>query len=175
MFVLSFTSYFSHYPLPINHILTLCSLSVGLVQLNMNGTKKYDENGEALEVYDQEDIMSMARAWTGLIQRHGRTIRGNAEQGWATDPLHMWIPDKPVSTKPQSQNTGRDIFPKTSLTGGYIGDGVGLCSDLPGRDHLRKGAIYRLLGQRSTTELMYENVQKWEEGESNWKCCAHYF
>ena len=55
-------------------------ISVGLVQLNMDGTKKYNDNGDEVVVYDQEDIMSMARAWTGLVQRHDRTLRGNAEK-----------------------------------------------------------------------------------------------
>jgi hypothetical protein len=41
--------------------------------------------------------------------------------------------------------------------GGYIGDrNYPLCTDLPKRHALRKGATYRLLGSSNTPELMYE-------------------
>lgn len=40
--------------------------------------------------------------------------------------------------------------------GGYIGDNYPLCTDLPKRHALRKGATFRLLGSSNTPELMYE-------------------
>ena len=50
----------------------------------------------------------------------------------------------------------RDIYPKSDLLGGYIGDGYPLCADLPGKDHLRKGATYRLQGRNSNPSLQLD-------------------
>ena len=48
----------------------------------------------------------------------------------------------------------RDPFPKSNLNGGFIGDGIQLCSDLPPQPFLKAGAGYRLLGGKATPELM---------------------
>jgi uncharacterized protein (DUF1800 family) len=51
--------------------------SVGLVQLNLNGTIKKDANGKSLETYTQKDVIEMSRALTGWkwaepeVQRKG--------------------------------------------------------------------------------------------------------
>jgi uncharacterized protein (DUF1800 family) len=39
--------------------------SVGLVQLNMDGTPKRDANGKVLETYSQKDVIEITRALTG--------------------------------------------------------------------------------------------------------------
>lgn len=51
----------------------------------------------------------------------------------------------------------RDKFPKSDMTGGYIGDGYPLCVDLPEKMWLRRGAKYRLLGAKKTPELMEDD------------------
>jgi hypothetical protein len=50
----------------------------------------------------------------------------------------------------------RDVFPKSNLYGGYLGDGFPLCEDLPERLFLRVGAKYRILGSSPQPELVYE-------------------
>ena len=40
--------------------------SIGLVELNMDGTPKLDANGELIESYDNEDVIGLARVFTGL-------------------------------------------------------------------------------------------------------------
>ena len=40
--------------------------SVGLIQLNTNGTPLLDHHGESKPVYSNDDIMEYARAWTGF-------------------------------------------------------------------------------------------------------------
>ena len=118
--------------------------TTGLVMLNQDGTPKLDTDGNATAVYDNEDIMSFARAWTGF-QRF--TARGNIESHDNSNRLDpMFIVE-----------AWRDRFPKTSLTDGYIGDGFPLCVDLPERMFLRKGAKYRLLGPNPLPELMKDN------------------
>lgn len=52
------------------------------------------------------------------------------------------------------QSGWRDKFPKTDMTGGYIGDGYPLCVDLPEKMFLKKGGSYRLLGASHMPELM---------------------
>ena len=51
----------------------------------------------------------------------------------------------------------RDKFPKSDMTGGYIGDSYPLCVDLPDKMYLRKGATYRLMGSKHMPELMYDD------------------
>ena len=118
--------------------------TVGLIQLNSDGTPKVNlETGMPLETYTNDDIESLARAWTGFDRT---AVRGNYEEvrtGTADnrlDPMHI-VPD------------WRDPFPKSHLNGGFIGDGYLLCQDLPRQSFLKKGAKYRLLGGKSSPEL----------------------
>mmetsp|Transcript_41477 Transcript_41477/g.125635 ORF Transcript_41477/g.125635 Transcript_41477/m.125635 type:complete len:267 (+) Transcript_41477:1846-2646(+) len=65
--------------------------SIGLFELNMDGTKKIDSNGEPISTYTPEDITSYARAWTGFTKN---IYRGNAEQqgnagGQRIDPMRI--------------------------------------------------------------------------------------
>lgn len=48
--------------------------------------------------------------------------------------------------------------------GGYIGDRkYPLCTDLPKRHALRKGATFRLLGTKNTPDLIYEQTYWWAD------------
>ena len=78
--------------------------------------------------------MSYTRAWTGLTMQEYK--RGNLEDE-STDRVDPMTIDREK----------RDVFPKTDLMGGYIGDGVPLCADLPAKMHLRKVSriLYYLL------------------------------
>jgi len=40
--------------------------SIGLVELNLDGTPKLDENGEEIPTYDQDTIVNLARIFTGF-------------------------------------------------------------------------------------------------------------
>lgn len=118
--------------------------TTGLDILNPDGTPKLDENGSPMQVYDNDDIMSFARGWTGF-QRY--SARGNIEShdnSNRLDPMYI-VQD------------WRDRFPKTDLTGGYIGDKYPLCTELPDKMFLRKGAKYRLLGATPLPELIEDN------------------
>jgi len=122
--------------------------STGLYLLNIDGTPKLDENRRPILVYTNDEIMSFARIWTGFDYQQSR---GNVEDDWSgnrLDPMRI-------------QALWRDKFPKSDLSGGYIGDGYPLCVDLPSKMFLRKGAAYRLLGSSSSPELM--------EDDSNFK------
>ena len=53
--------------------------SVGLVQLNLNGTTKRDANGKLLETYSQKDVIEITRALTGWnsAEPNGKRKSGN--------------------------------------------------------------------------------------------------
>ena len=54
----------------------------------------------------------------------------------------------------------RDSFPKLGLDQTYVGDGLPLCSDLPDRHFLRKGAAYILLGSIPTPQY-HDEPSEW--------------
>eukprot|EP00586_Coscinodiscus_wailesii_P011040 CAMPEP_0172493050 /NCGR_PEP_ID=MMETSP1066-20121228/24373_1 /TAXON_ID=671091 /ORGANISM="Coscinodiscus wailesii, Strain CCMP2513" /LENGTH=895 /DNA_ID=CAMNT_0013263005 /DNA_START=387 /DNA_END=3071 /DNA_ORIENTATION=+ len=127
--------------------------SVGLWQLNMDGSKKLDDDGNPLHAYDSTDIMNMARAWTGLSRARG--ARGNAQSSY-------WGPHVDIMN---IRREYRDIYPKADILGGYIGDRYPLCADLPFQDHLSKGATYRLLGGKNNPELQ-KDFFRWEGNDN---------
>ena len=118
--------------------------SVGLIHLNIDGTPQKDEMDELIETYDSDDILSYSRAWTGFDQQDRR---GNTDaRTLRVDPMDV-------------RGDWHDIFPKTDLLGGYVGDRYPLCSDLPSKHHLQAGATYRLLGSKSTPEWLEDPSQ----------------
>jgi len=120
--------------------------TIGLVQLNPDGTVVVDEeSGAPIENYDNEDIITGARLWTAFERQ---SLRGNIE------PAAFWLNRiDPMRVTARY----RDRFPKMNLYDGYIGDGYPLCAELPLRSFLRKGARFRLLGSSSRPELQYED------------------
>jgi uncharacterized protein (DUF1501 family)/uncharacterized protein (DUF1800 family) len=110
--------------------------SIGPYLLNEDGTRQTDADGNDKASYDIEDIENFARAWTGFKTQ---PMRGNSENSQLIDPMRI-------------DSTERDHYPKTVPTGGYLGDNVALCVDLPSKAFLRKGAKYRFLGKNSIPE-----------------------
>jgi hypothetical protein len=57
----------------------------------------------------------------------------------------------------------RDLFPKTNLYDGHLGDGYPLCADLPDRHFLSKGARWSYIGHspgaRSQPEAIHEQTK----------------
>ena len=119
--------------------------STGLNKLNIDGTPVLDSEGQPIQAYTNEEIMSFARIWTGFDYQQGRgNVEENTWSGNRHDPMKI-------------QAGWRDKFPKTDMTGGYIGDGYPLCTDLPAKMYLKKGAQYRLLGSSHMPELMEDD------------------
>ena len=84
--------------------------SVGLYQLNMDGSTVYKENGNPADTYSIDDIVSYSRGWTGFVMRSERGGAATSHSGFqdrTLDPMMINI-DK------------RDWFPKTNLVGGFI-------------------------------------------------------
>lgn len=131
--------------------------TIGLLKLNEDGTPVIDlATGKIEETYTNEDIESFARAWTGFSRQ---AVRGNYEtitRGSSDNRLD------PMYIEPN----WRDPFPKSNLYGGYIGDGYIPCTDLPPQSFLMKGAKYRLLGSKSSPELMLD-PEEYSSGVDN--------
>ena len=120
--------------------------SIGLVKLNPDGTVVVDEeSGAPIENYDNEDIITGARLWTGFERQ---SLRSNIE---AANYYRNRIDPMRVTAR------YRDRFPKMNLYDGYVGDGYPICVDLPFQSFLRKGAKFRLLGASKRPELQYED------------------
>ena len=111
--------------------------TIGLWQLNMDGTRVLDKNGQPVATYDNDDVMSFAKVWTGTDRQ---TSRGNMESKTGIGAGNLV---DPVQLKPQ----WRDYFPKTSLGTGYLGDGYPLCLEMPSRAFLSRGAKYKYTKQ----------------------------
>ena len=117
--------------------------TVGLHKLNMDGTPILDSNGAKIPTYDNDDIMTFARAWTAFDQE---PFRSNIE----IDPFANIGRSKNWIDPMQIKAVHRDMFPKLDTLDGYIGDRVPLCSDLPSRSFLRAGAVYEYVGAAIT-------------------------
>lgn len=63
--------------------------SLGLYQLNQDGTPKLNDQGETNRTYTNDDIEEYARVWTGFL-RQGE--RGNIEKlnGNQIDPMKVF-------------------------------------------------------------------------------------
>ena len=58
--------------------------SIGVFKLNMDGSHQLGENGKPEHTYDTDDIMNMARVWTGAERDY--RYRGGAESWGAWGP-----------------------------------------------------------------------------------------
>lgn len=76
--------------------------SVGLVQLNLNGTPKRDANGKLLETYSQKDVIEITRALTGWNHAEPEIKRSSANFANYGKPM--------VSTWPDQHDTGSKTF-----------------------------------------------------------------
>ena len=87
--------------------------SIGVAQLNMDGTSKLDEDGDTINTYTTNDIRSYARVWTGFMKQ---TMRGNVENKrhgiGNNDPMIMvrWVQRNLFNIAIFSEDVMRLIF-----------------------------------------------------------------
>jgi len=125
--------------------------SIGILKLNSDGTPKVDPaTGLPIPTYQNEDIQVFARAWTGSYHQKRRS---NIELGGDWEPNRI----DPMRINPD----WRDVYPKMDLNDGFIGDSYPLCSDLPEKQFLKKGAKYILLGSSSLAEYQSGDMDWW--------------
>ena len=97
--------------------------------LNEDGTEVVDGDEAPIPTYQNEDVVTHAKAWTGFVPR---ALRGNQE-------VRHGIPHNAVDHL-FVEAAWRDVTPKMDLFKGHIGDGIPLCTDMPDRLFLRAGA-----------------------------------
>lgn len=120
--------------------------------MNTDGTYILRPDGMPKETYTVDDIFSYARAWTGFDapkDRGGVSTAERQSNDKLIDPMDL-------------SHSFRDKFPKSNLIGGYIGDHVPLCEDLPAKHFLRKGATYLALGA-DATPVLHHDRSDWSE------------
>ena len=62
--------------------------TIGVYELNQDGTRKQDANGKYISAYSMDDIVEFARAWTGFraSKRRGNSV---AENGNRINPMKV--------------------------------------------------------------------------------------
>ena len=116
--------------------------TIGLFELNEDGTQVFDDSGKPKETYTNEGIEAFARAWTGFDRQ---PARGNYEDRRRGSTDNRLDPMQVIAAY-------RDPFPKADLTGGFLGDRYLRCVDLPSQSFLKKGAVYTLRGSSPVSE-----------------------
>ena len=79
--------------------------TIGLSMLNGDGTEVLDQDGNPVETYTNEDIVTFARAWTGF---EPSATRSNVE----TKNIALFGTN---GIDPMNIPEGRDVFPKLGL------------------------------------------------------------
>lgn len=128
--------------------------SIGLWELNQDGSYKLDANSQKIATYTNLDIMSFAKVWTGYTRAPLRSnIQSHHESEWLSenmiDPMLL-------------RAYYRDATPKISLQGGYLGDGYPLCSAvtaLPDKHFLMRGAKYKFTGSASVLGAEFDDTE----------------
>lgn len=124
----------------------------GLALRNDDGTLILDEDGNEIQTYTNFDISEYAKVYVGLDEQK---VRGNVEGNhWSNqiDPLQVNAKTK-------------DYFPKLGINNTFVGDGYPLCSDIPVKHFLKKGATYIILGAKSNPDLV--NEPEWWHGSAD--------
>ena len=127
--------------------------SIGLWELNQDGTYKVDGSGSRMKTYTNYDIMAFAKVWTGYVRPEQANIRGNLHAPFY-DQFSVENYVDPLKIEPEY----RDKTPKTSLRGGYIGDGYPMCSDFQEQHFLKRGAQYKFSGLQSVLGPAFDDT-----------------
>ena len=122
--------------------------SIGLVNLNLDGSPKVSAGNGQISTYDNDQIMAFARVWTGLTRDGGRENRERPFDN-QIDPMII-------------KYDWHDFLPKIDLNGGHLADGYPLCADHP-RAFLVKGARYHYTGEISTEGVEFDVL--WSDPE----------
>jgi len=131
--------------------------TVGLYQLKPDGTFIKDADGNRVPNYDNDDIMSFARVWTGFDRQ---SFRGNLEARSGKDSANEIDPM-------QLKAEWRDAYPKSNLDDGFLGDRYPLCVGLPARHFLAKGARYKYVGLQSGLSTSWDSKPEWRFAPAN--------
>ena len=125
--------------------------SIGLWELNQDGSYKLDANSNKIATYTNLEIMAFAKVWTGYTKAPLRSnIQAHSESEWLSenmiDPMVL-------------RAYYRDVTPKISLRNGYLGDFYPLCAALPEKHFLMRGATYKFTGTSSVLGAEFDDTE----------------
>ena len=128
--------------------------TVGLHELHPDGTEVRDQFGQAIQTYNNIDILNNARLFTGFTFT---ARRGNIEELFRSEYSRL----DPMRIEADLH----DFSPKTTLDGNWLGDRYPLCVDLPKRSFLSAGATYRFRAGSSLPRNRRHPIY-WDANES---------
>ena len=111
--------------------------SIGLVQLNMDGSRKLDANGQPIPTYDQDTIRGFARVFTGWrwacpsYNPVGCKFADSNMDAWPTETNFNQV--KPMGHFPDQHEPGAKqllVYPGVSLPNGVLAANLGGPTDL---------------------------------------------
>jgi len=116
--------------------------TIGVWKLNPDGSR-LQVDGADVPTYNNQHIMDFARVFTGFSEQERRA---NLEyqhfhRGNKIDPMRI-------------RETWHDVYPKSNLEGGFLGDYYPLCADLPPQAFLQRGARYEFEGYSYSEEVL---------------------
>ena len=134
--------------------------SIGLIELQPDGSFHLNSAGEPVETYDTNDIEDFAKCWTAFDIRPRRQNVQNEghSRGNRYDPMLLLA---------NGATSKRDLFPKMDLHDGYLGDGEPLCADLPPRHFLSRGAHWSFLGTSPEAVQQPEAIHSGTQSKMN--------
>ena len=91
--------------------------TIGLWQLNPDGSRKLDANGRPIPAYGQEDVMGLAKVFTGLSWGNGDT----SESGWRGWSGRHGAWNHPLQFYPQYHSTSEKRFLGTTVAANTAG------------------------------------------------------
>ncbi|MGF1454816.1 MAG: DUF1800 family protein [Alphaproteobacteria bacterium] len=99
--------------------------TIGLVELNRDGTPKKDEHGALIETYTQDDVTNLARVFTGYALDETRTTKTRVD--WLPYP----VPDQTFAKDPMRLDPNKHSSLAVDFLGMHIPEGT------PGQEALR--------------------------------------
>lgn len=98
--------------------------SIGLYELNLDGTRKRDGAGNPIETYDNDDVTGLARAFTGYFQDFSE----NEDVVYSDDPTRTTFSLdtalKPMTADPEKFNNRRRGDQHSALEKSFLGQTI---------------------------------------------------
>ncbi len=92
--------------------------TIGLVELNQDGTEKKDASGAPIETYTQSDVTNLARVFTGYAHDETRTVKTRVD--WLPYP----VPDQSFAKVPMRLNPQNHSSLAVDFLGLHIREGM---------------------------------------------------
>ena len=93
-------------------------MSIGLYELNQDGSPKLDASGKPIETYTHDDVAGLAKVFTGWSWG-GPDKTNERFLGWVADPSRDWLP---MQNYPAYHSTSEKHFLGVTISGATSGE-----------------------------------------------------